>query len=244
MPKVANEIFRIPKGVTELGCVKRLTLPWRGYESTVSLNVQRSWGGEIETRQNENECVALERMRVVYLLQASASTNSSAVPVFAVYEIRETLRIAAHRNYDNREFKTAIHDSDVNRPPRADIWSNFKLHRLNNIISIDICHHRRRYHPCVNRKDPPRTGRVAQKLVVPGSQEKQRATPRPGLYAAASGRRGAARRYGNTSKRLSHEPEANAADYSSRITTSTQRLALYVHMDRQLIRTLYIVVRR
>ncbi|GBP61281.1 hypothetical protein EVAR_52770_1 [Eumeta japonica] len=29
-------------------CVKRLTLPWRVYDSTVALNVQRSWGGGIE----------------------------------------------------------------------------------------------------------------------------------------------------------------------------------------------------
>ncbi|GBP78528.1 hypothetical protein EVAR_60545_1 [Eumeta japonica] len=31
-----------------LSCVKRLTLPWRRYENTVALNVQRSWGGGIE----------------------------------------------------------------------------------------------------------------------------------------------------------------------------------------------------
>ncbi|GBP03878.1 hypothetical protein EVAR_72134_1 [Eumeta japonica] len=30
------------------GCVRRLTLPWRGYKSTVALNVQRFWGVGIE----------------------------------------------------------------------------------------------------------------------------------------------------------------------------------------------------
>ncbi|GBP32689.1 hypothetical protein EVAR_16852_1 [Eumeta japonica] len=39
--------------------VKRLTLLWRGNRK----------------RQSESECVALERMRVVYLLRASASVS-------------------------------------------------------------------------------------------------------------------------------------------------------------------------
>ncbi|GBP45771.1 hypothetical protein EVAR_76076_1 [Eumeta japonica] len=56
--------------------VKHLTLPCRGYKSTVALNVQRSWGGGNRKRQSESECVALERMRVVYLLQASASVSN------------------------------------------------------------------------------------------------------------------------------------------------------------------------
>ncbi|GBP39414.1 Cleavage and polyadenylation specificity factor subunit 1 [Eumeta japonica] len=58
--------------ISAVGCVKRLTLPWRGYESTIALNVQHSWAGGIE-RDSESECVALERLRVVYLSQASAS---------------------------------------------------------------------------------------------------------------------------------------------------------------------------
>ncbi|GBP95013.1 hypothetical protein EVAR_69537_1 [Eumeta japonica] len=50
-----------------------------GYESAVALNVQRSWGGGIERdRESESECVALEHMRVVYLLQASASPPRAA----------------------------------------------------------------------------------------------------------------------------------------------------------------------
>ncbi|GBP02664.1 hypothetical protein EVAR_70966_1 [Eumeta japonica] len=40
----------------------------------VALNVQRSWGGR--KRQSESECRAIERMRVVYLLQASASVSN------------------------------------------------------------------------------------------------------------------------------------------------------------------------
>ncbi|GBP90207.1 hypothetical protein EVAR_49731_1 [Eumeta japonica] len=40
----------------------------------VALNVQRSWGGGIE-RDSKSECMALERMRVVYLLQSSASVS-------------------------------------------------------------------------------------------------------------------------------------------------------------------------
>ncbi|GBP64383.1 hypothetical protein EVAR_43160_1 [Eumeta japonica] len=62
-------------GLYTAGCVKRLRLPWRRYESTVALNVQRSWGGRTE-RDRASECVALERMRVVYLLQASASVSN------------------------------------------------------------------------------------------------------------------------------------------------------------------------
>ncbi|GBP83764.1 hypothetical protein EVAR_4258_1 [Eumeta japonica] len=42
------------------GCVKRLTLLGRGNRK----------------RQSESECVAIERMRVVYLLQASASVSN------------------------------------------------------------------------------------------------------------------------------------------------------------------------
>ncbi|GBP31107.1 hypothetical protein EVAR_77403_1 [Eumeta japonica] len=46
-----------------------------GYESTVALNVQRSWRGEIE-RDSESECVALKRMCVVQLLQNSAGVSN------------------------------------------------------------------------------------------------------------------------------------------------------------------------
>ncbi|GBP16251.1 hypothetical protein EVAR_93620_1 [Eumeta japonica] len=45
----AGNVLVIPLGILSIPCcVKRLTLPWRGCESTVALNVQRSWGGGIE----------------------------------------------------------------------------------------------------------------------------------------------------------------------------------------------------
>ncbi|GBP68696.1 Xaa-Pro aminopeptidase ApepP [Eumeta japonica] len=72
-PRKFNMPYTLPVKYT--GCVKRLALPWRGYESTVALNVQRSWEGGIK-KDSESECVALKRMRVVYLLQASASVSN------------------------------------------------------------------------------------------------------------------------------------------------------------------------
>ncbi|GBP88372.1 hypothetical protein EVAR_52677_1 [Eumeta japonica] len=47
-------------------CVKRSTLLGRGNRK----------------RQSESECVALERMRVVYLLQASARVSDEQRPIF------------------------------------------------------------------------------------------------------------------------------------------------------------------
>ncbi|GBP74898.1 hypothetical protein EVAR_36083_1 [Eumeta japonica] len=60
-------------------CVKLLTLPWRGYESTVALNVQRSWGGGIErdrARVNVWHSNATVPQYIEYLLQASASVSN------------------------------------------------------------------------------------------------------------------------------------------------------------------------
>ncbi|GBP07925.1 hypothetical protein EVAR_78079_1 [Eumeta japonica] len=62
-PTMEIPLFMLMFGVYLSGCVKRLTLLGRGNRK----------------RQSESECVVLERMRVVYLLQASASVAMSNV---------------------------------------------------------------------------------------------------------------------------------------------------------------------
>ncbi|GBP54894.1 hypothetical protein EVAR_11647_1 [Eumeta japonica] len=59
------------------GCVKCLTLPWKGYGSAKHLKKRSTFLGRgNRKRQSESEYVALERMSVVYLLQASASVSN------------------------------------------------------------------------------------------------------------------------------------------------------------------------
>ncbi|GBP79778.1 hypothetical protein EVAR_99300_1 [Eumeta japonica] len=54
-----------PRGGTIPCCVKRLTLQWRGYESTVALYVQRSWGGGIERDRRPAAAAPARRMSVL-----------------------------------------------------------------------------------------------------------------------------------------------------------------------------------
>ncbi|GBP01775.1 hypothetical protein EVAR_73318_1 [Eumeta japonica] len=77
-----------------ISCIKRLTLPWRGYESTVALNVQRSWEGGIERDRARVNALGLEPMRVVYLLQASAAL-ATVVSIFQLKRKKDTQRVNA-----------------------------------------------------------------------------------------------------------------------------------------------------
>ncbi|GBP21410.1 hypothetical protein EVAR_12011_1 [Eumeta japonica] len=75
----AQERFKFSIGVVEqdrgqdqVCCVKRLTLPWKGYESTVALNVQRSWGRAIERDRAKVNAWHMNACA----LQASASVSN------------------------------------------------------------------------------------------------------------------------------------------------------------------------
>ncbi|GBP55093.1 hypothetical protein EVAR_46390_1 [Eumeta japonica] len=65
-------------------CVKRLTLPLRGYESTVALNVQRSWEGGIERDRarvnawHSNACAQYTCYRPARALATSSVQYSNA----------------------------------------------------------------------------------------------------------------------------------------------------------------------
>ncbi|GBP89599.1 hypothetical protein EVAR_66865_1 [Eumeta japonica] len=81
---VSSENSRFGDSKYVLGCVKRITLPWREYESTVALNVQRSGRGN-RKRQSESEC------------GSGTPTHARSIPVTG--KSKYTLRTPGGQNF-------------------------------------------------------------------------------------------------------------------------------------------------
>ncbi|GBP88079.1 hypothetical protein EVAR_58493_1 [Eumeta japonica] len=105
--------------------------PIRGYESSVALNIQRSWGGN-RKRQSESECVALEHMRVVYLLQVNANVGNEWRPIFQRKSKRERMIHKGRKLEREREGGDAVRL----RTRRGGVMEQFQLTRTTSLVFV------------------------------------------------------------------------------------------------------------